>query len=354
MACAKGLFLIGFFSVITIAGDESEKQVPEQNYDAMKSLAEQFFAEKSYAQALDLYKQVEPQSLSDSEQQWVKFRLADAQWRSLASTRRSDKSELSNARAQLDQLFRQYTRADDYDQTFAEICESLGDYEWNRRDAHNWHQAWPFYEKALDWWAGNPDIDLARTRYLDIVWKASQPEAADVWYYYGYYGNQLPIPIIENVLKIAQTPDDQAHAHYLMAMTLTRQGQPRQQLLVADEFEQAIKAGKDVSWYDDALYRYAERLAQAGIPRQQADGQWLQQVDYPKALELFRRLIKEFKEGETRYYDQTLQQIKNITQAQLSLNVTNVFLPDSEIQYHLYWRNVKAIELSAAPCGFNL
>ena len=48
----------------------------------------------------------------------------------------------------------------------AEVHESLGDFWWTRRNQRNWGQAWPHYEKALDWWAGSESIDRARQRYL--------------------------------------------------------------------------------------------------------------------------------------------------------------------------------------------
>ena len=63
--------------------------------------------------------------------------------------------------------------------------------------------------------------------------------------------------------------------------------------------------------------------------------------------------MTEFAKGETRYWDQAQQQIKNITEPQLSVSVGNIFLPDSEIQYYLNWRNVKQIELALYPVDLN-
>ena len=84
-----------------------------------------------------------------------------------------------------------------------------------------------------------------------------------------------------------------------------------------DEFEAALKAGKQTDWYDDALFYYAEWMNSNGTIRQLDDGQWQQEADYVKALELYRRLTREFTKGETRYYDQAQQQIKNITEPTL-------------------------------------
>jgi alpha-2-macroglobulin len=75
--------------------------------------------------------------------------------------------------------------------------------------------------------------------------------------------------------------------------------------------------------------------------------------DYVKALELYRRLVKEFEKGESRFWEQAQQHIKNITDPQVGVSAGNVFLPDSEIQYYLSWRNVKKIELALYPVELN-
>lgn len=115
---------------------------------------------------------------------------------------------------------------------------------------------------------------------------------------------------------------------------------------VPDEFEAALKGGKKTDWYDDALFYYAEWMTNNGAVKQTAPGQWQQEPDYVKAIELYRRLTREFAKGETRYYDQALQQIKNITDATLSLGVSNIFLPNSEIQYVFSARNLRRVDFA--------
>ena len=100
---------------------------------------------------------------------------------------------------------------------------------------------------------------------------------------------------------------------------------------VPEEFEAALKAGKQSDWYDDALFHYAQWMESTGSIRQLDNGEWQQEPDYIKALELFRRLTKEFAKGETRYYDQALEQIKQITEPTISVGVSNIFLPESEL-----------------------
>src|SRR4030095_2808407 len=73
-------------------------------------------------------------------------------------------------------------------------------------------------------------------------------------------------------------------------------------------------------------------------------GEWRQQPDYVKAVQLYRRVLTEFKKGETRYFDQAQQQLNNITNPVVGVYSSTVFLPDSEVQVNLSWRNVKNIE----------
>lgn len=317
------------------------------DYETLKAEAERLYAEQSYALAHELYLKASALKLTPTEARWVDFRLVDTLWRSQAGTPTTDPSRLDQARQQLEALIRDIHREEDRDRVWAEVHESLGDFWWTRRETRNWNEAWPHYQQALDWWAGARDIELARQRYLGIVWRMAEPPEVEPYYYYGSHGNVVPLEILENVLKIAQTETDQAHAHYLIAMTIRHRGGGRDQhQRVPEEFEAALKPGKATDWYDDALYHYAEWMANYGSLLETEDGNWRREPDYGKALELFRRLINEYGEGETRYYDQAKDQIEEITRPVVEVSVSNIFLPDSEIQYHLSWRNVKRINLA--------
>jgi hypothetical protein len=166
-------------------------------------------------------------------------------------------------------------------------------------------------------------------------------------YYFGNYGNTLPLETLDNALKIAQSADDQAHAHYLIAMTLRQQGGDWTRLQrVPAEFEAAIKTGKASEWYDDALFNFGQWMEGNGRVIPVAGGSWTQQPDYVRAVELYRQLMRDFTEGESRYWPQARDRIKNITDPVVGVSAANVFLPDSEIQYSLNWRNVKRVDLA--------
>jgi len=335
-------------SVLAAAFLTASLHAQPADYDALKAEAERLFAEKSFAKAHEAYAKINLTNLPPIEQRWVQFRLADTQWRSEAGTQRADTTKLDAARDALDKLVRDVQRVEEKDRVWVEVQESLGDYWWTRRNQQNWGAAWPFYQNALNWWAGARDIEAARGRYLGIVWRIERPPGIEPRnYYYGSYGNILPLAVAENALKIAQTENDRAHAHYLLARTIQQQGGSwEQRARVPEEFEAAIKPGKGTDWYDDALYQYAEWMVNQGRVVPLKDGNWRNEPDFVKALELFRRLVAEFKKGETRYFEQAQQQIKSITKVDLGVSVSHFFLPDSEVQYHLNWRNVGRIELA--------
>jgi alpha-2-macroglobulin len=324
-------------------------------YEQLKTNAEKFYTERSFAKAHELYSQaVAMTNLPSNEARWVSFRNYDTQWRSAAATQTADTTKLDAGREALEKMVRDVKREEEKDRVWVEVQESLGDFHWTRRNQQNWGAAWPYYQQVLNWWAGARDIELARERYLALVWRMAKPPGVERGSYYGYWGNYVPLDVLDNALKISQSENDQAHAHFLIAMTVRNQGGDwERRARVPEEFEAAIKPGKSTDWYDDALYNYAEWMASYGRAVPLADGNWRQEPDYPKALELFRRIVTEFVKGEARYWDQAQQQIKNITEPQVSVSVPNIFLPDSEIQYQLNWRNVKQIELALYAVELN-
>jgi alpha-2-macroglobulin len=346
---ALTIFAIGLLGLLSQVSHFRSQVVSAQqpDYPQVKARAEQEYAAGSYARAYETYAKVSKTGLAPAEARWVDFRLADTSWRAQAGSTTSDPTRFDQAEKQLEELIRLADKDDERDLVWAESHESLGDFFWTRRDQMNWGPAWPHYQQALDWWAGQPEIDRARARYLRIVFKAAEPQHANEYYFYTYYGNYIPLDVLENALKISVQDNDQVHLHFLIAMTMrTTGGDWETRERIPDEFEAALKAGKKSDWYDDALFYYAEWMGSNGTVRQTAPGQWQQEPDYVKAIELYRRLIREFAKGETRYYDQALQQIKNITDPTLSIGVSNIFLPDSELQYAFNARNLRRVDFA--------
>ncbi len=317
-------------------------------YEKLKAEAEKFYAEKSFSRAHELYLKAERSQLPADEARWIEFRLGDTLWRAQAATNTNDATKFQQAQQQLESLVKEgIGETKDRDRNWAEAHESLGDFFWARNNSRNYGQAWPHYQQALEYWAGTKDIETARQRYLKIVWTMADPPSRDQYYYYGYYGNHISLDILNNVLKIANNGNDKARAHYLMAMTIRQQhGDAEQLQRVPEEFEAALKTGKASDWYDDALYHYAEWMQSQGRIKINPDGGWQAEQDYGKALEIFRRITNEFSKGETRYFDQAKSYAENITKPTLGVSAANVFLPDSEIQFHANWRNVKQVNFA--------
>ncbi len=317
---------------------------------ALERQAEKLYAEGSYALAHEVYERLAALELPPEVARWVEFRLADTTWRAQAATAGPDDTLLEQGRESLERLIRDVRRDEDRDRLWAEVQESLGDFWWNRRQSRNWGQAWNHYQAALDWWAGSREIDAARARYLAIVFRIARPEGVEPYYYYGYYGNQLPLPIVENALEIARSDEHRAHAQYLLAMTLRSQSvDPARHRRTVAAFEGAIAAGRATAWHDDALFWYAEWLQSAGRLERQAGGGFVQRPDYVRALELYRRLRQDYVKGETRYHDQAKQRIEAITRPSLGVAVGNFYLPESEVRFHLHWRNVSRVDLALYP-----
>ena len=342
--CLK-ITIIGIFILLLTHPAIAKKP----SYEQLKSKAEKLYNQKSYFKAHQHYKKLFRKDLTPDKKRWVQFRLADTLWRSQAGSKTSDPSKFEKAQQDLRVMIRDIKRVEDRDRVWAEVHESLGDFSWMRPDLKNWGAGWSNYQQALDWWAGAKDIELARKRYLEIIWRASSPPWREPHYYYGYYGNMIPFQVLENAIKISKTKGNRVRAQFLLAMTLRQQGGWNHQGRVAKEFEGAIQSGKKFDWYDDALFYYAEWLANNGEVIVLANGQQQRQRNYAKALKLFRRILKEFKKGETRHYDSAKQRIENITKPVLGLRTSNIFLPESEVQVFLNWRNQKSIDLTLYP-----
>jgi len=312
------------------------------DFASIRPDAERLFEEKSYSRALEAYKKVNLEALGEVERRWVQFRLLDCEWRSLSSTRQPNNARLNDLVELLNREIRDL-RGEDQDRVWTEVQESLGDFHWYQRHRRNWYQAWSHYQQALDWWAGSPDLDLARERYIDMVRKVANPLEPGRYYHYGYLGNYLPIEVIKNFQEIAQADEDRALGHFMAGTTLMRSGGGwREMKRVPEEFEKALALGKGTDWYDNALYSLAQWMERSGrVEVDEKRGTWSWKPDYVKALALYRRLTSEFKEGESRHVRQAENQIRNITRRQLNLGVESYFLPGSAVRFSLHWRNVR-------------
>ncbi len=305
------------------------------NYQTLRREAEVAIGERSYARAHELYAKVKPESLQPEEKRWVRFRLADTFWRAEANDPKSDNTGVAKARDELLAILRE--AGDDHDKLWAEVNESLGDFA--SSPVNTGLSPMPHYEAALDWWAGSDDIANARTHYLDIVRSFS---SSDDDYLYGV-PQQISIDVFENAAKIAVTPADRQTFRYILGVRLFNSGD---QDRVGEELEAAIREGNVSKHYDNALIMYGRWLERQGRVVILDDGRAQRRADYTKALVMYRRILPEFANGESRFRDEAKNAVERITSPTVSVQVSNVFLPDSEVEFALSWRNVKSIDLT--------
>jgi uncharacterized protein YfaS (alpha-2-macroglobulin family) len=293
-------------------------------YDAIRAEAEKHYAEKSFARAHALYEEAAKLKLSEDEQRWVTLRLADTTWRADAASPDRDPTKRNAARASLEALTGRNAQPPvTPDRISAEANESLGDYFSTHPNERNPYVAQTYYLAALDWWAGSDDLPLARRRYLGIVWRMNDPQ----------YGLQIPREVLLNASKIAETPQDRTRINFLLASQLINDGNPVSRERAFELFEEIVREGKKSEWYDDALYLWAASLTN----------------DYPKALELYRRLIAEFTKSESAWVDDAQRAIEEITAVSIAVGNTLTYLPESEQEILLGWRNTKKIDLTLYP-----
>ncbi|HJW96233.1 MAG TPA: alpha-2-macroglobulin family protein [Thermoanaerobaculia bacterium] len=301
-------------------------------YESLHQRAEASYAEKSFAAAHQLYEEAAKLKVSDAERRWIDFRLADTQWRS----RDQYDSEAQSAVSKLTEI----VQKSEHDRVWAEANESIGDSRlltYGGRGNEN-------YILAAEWWANSADIPLARERYLQLVLKLAAPNR---WDSGREQFMQVPRTMLLDALRIAQSKETIAHLRYLLAMQLLAERRPESIERALELLDLVIREKRSTEWYDDALMAAADQLANNGDVVM-VEGEPSTKPDYTKALELYRRITSEFKKGETRYYADAYAAIRRITEPSLGISTPANFLPDSEQQVLLSWRNVGAIELSIA------
>ncbi len=311
--------------------------------DPIESEAERLFARGSFEKARELFDSIDLSKRSDSAARRIRFRRADSLWRSKVATKQSDRSELDRARDELEKLVRDVKRDDEKDLVFASVQESLGDFWIADESRADWGQAWTHYQEALAYWARSSDLDVARARYLAIVWRVADFEHIER--YGGWYNAMLSDDVIENALAIATSDDDRARAHYLAAANLSRRGADwRSHQQVEREYRAAIDLGRGQNWYDDALFGLAQWCEQRGALSRDEQGRWREEPDFVAALKLYQRITEEFKKGESRWWDNARQRAQDILATQLSVGAGNAFLPNSEVVLSLSTRNVAHLD----------
>ena len=285
----------------------AQPQLPSA-YTKLKADAEREYAEKSFRRAHELYEQAAKLELPAGERRWVTFRLADSELRSQLAAQERDSKATQEAREALEAI----VRDENHDEVWAAANETLADFTREQQ----------YFRNALDFWAGSSDLDHARKRYLEIVRKWVG-EDHNLW--------SIPRDVLVNAAKIAQSVEDRARTRYLLARHYLNSGQLADRERALELFQEIIALGRKSEYYDDALFLTASSMTD----------------DYPAALEVYRRIVRELAKGESEFRDDAERAIQEILAVSVDVSSTQTYLPDSEQEVHLSWRNAKQIELSA-------
>lgn len=304
---------------------------PPPQYDALKRDAERDYAEKSFQRAHDLYEKAAKLDLPAEERRWTEMRLADTSWRVDNADPYQPSPQRDGAVAALEDLIRK--SGDTHDRVWAEAHESLGDYNTIRNWPKNYAAALPHYTAALEWWAASSDLSLARARYLAIVFRFAENDT-------------VPKELLVDALDVADTPRDRDRARLLLARLLLAEGTPESIERGLEHLDILIRQGRQGAYYDEALAAAARQLSNGGEVIVVDGGRSGYRQNYVRALELYRRIVNEYGPRDSARYDEAKKAIDEITRRNVNVIVGWNFLPTSEQQVVLTWRNVKSIELA--------
>ena len=301
--------------------------------ESVKQGGDRYWLEKSYQMAIPQYKAaLQSSDIPEKVQKEIEFKLADCLWRA------GGDAQIKQAEKMLQEL----TASREHDRWWAEANESLADY-YLQQD--RWSHSEEIKEALVDareFWAGETDINLARARFIQASFMLGDFVSQNWgWYYTGIQPTRIsgdiepsPAPqeqglniLYEEILKVAETDADKAKAHYSLAMSYLNRGYgDKEKKIVRENFERIIEYFSGSEWADDAYYNLGQFYERAN--------------DFNQAIAAYRGLITHFRRGDSPWVDNAQQRLKDITEPKINMGVSYTFLPGSQVQFNLGWRNV--------------
>ncbi|TAL27934.1 MAG: hypothetical protein EPN97_15825 [Alphaproteobacteria bacterium] len=301
--------------------------------------ANKYYAEKSYQLAATEFAKYLSDTSDAALSREVIFKWSDS------VTRGKDEANREKAEKSLRDLI----EGKDHDRWWAEANVSLAAHFGEKDPWGKGAEIKKWLDDARDWWAGSDDVDLAREKFIAISFQLADFNTS----HWGWYvsdvrpirlGDKAVIPqpqgnqglqiLFEEILKIAKSDADKAHAHYGLGMSYMQNYSGDQKLRdkAIEEFEEVTDDFEDTEWADDAWYQMAMFYENKG--------------DYVKAEDTYKDLLKHFKEGSSQWVDDSKRRLEQIVNPQLSVSLGNTFIPESEIQFSIGWRNIKQAEVT--------
>lgn len=306
-------------------------------------VANRYYVEQSYQLAAGEYEKFLGDTSNEVLAREVLFKWSDC------IVKGQDESRAEQARKNLHELIDGKT----YDRWWAEAGVTLAVHDIAKDPYSKAQDVKKYLDDARDYWAGSSDIDLARARFIEISfmladfvttrwgWYSSDirpirlgDKAATIAPPQPPQGNQSLQMLFEEILKIAKSDADKAKASYGLTMTYTQNynGDVKLKKKAAEQFQKIIKNFPSSEWVDDAYY--------------QLGNFYESQSDFVKAAETYRAFIARFRAGESQWLDDAQRKLDAIVKPDLHINLSNTFVPSSEIQFGMNWRNLKQANLT--------
>jgi uncharacterized protein YfaS (alpha-2-macroglobulin family) len=301
--------------------------------DDTLAAGDKFAAEKSYRLAEQEYAKL----MGPEAGREIRFKWADS------AVRSKDDPNLVKA----EKLLKELAEGEDHDRWRAESGATLAEEEIARNPYGEAQHIRGWLEDARDYWAGASDVDLAREKFVALSFTLADFDTTR-WGWYvndirpirlgGKSGVAVPQPgdggnaglqtLFEEILKVAAKDADKAHAHYGLGMALLQGGgdEKRREKGLA-ELAIVTSDFRSSDWADQSWYQTGMALENAG--------------DYVKAAAAYGALLERYKPGFSQWLPDAKRRLAEIVDPAISVNVGQTFVPGSEAQFGLTWRNIK-------------
>jgi len=291
----------------------------------VKQQADRLWQEKSYQMAVNKYRQIgDDETLSEEDAVEIKFKLADSLWR-IGGAKNQKEAE---------KTLKDLIDVKGADLWQAEAYESLAELYLQKNRWQHQEEIKVYLNKAKDYWAGAPDVEVARKRFIKVGFTLGD-YVSQTW---GRYDQSLE-GVYKEILKVAKNDADKGRAHYALAMGYANQSHDKKKKQKAEEhFRKVIDKYSSSEWTDDAYYHLGQLHERLN--------------EFKKAVAVYEEMLSHFQRGKSSWVNNIQQRLKNITEPDISVSVGYTFLPDSEIQFNLRWHNVSEANMTLYKMDF--
>lgn len=340
--------------------------VGDPAFERIYKQAEDLRAEGSHALAGEQFRRalVHWEALGDeaeAREPWMhkrlEFLIEDCRWRELQGSGREAWPDLSAAHRALGNLAERVREAapERPPALYAEIFFSMGELQLRGWEQPRWRSAWNYFREALEWWAESTDLEAARQAYLRHVERITEL-ARTAGRGYGDSLRSIPLPVVEDYLRLAETEEEQSFGLFVLARALDMQGHdPRLRLRIAEAYQESIAWAEstDSAWLDEALYWYALWAEHQGRLYFDDSGQLVAEPNYEEAVAHYEKLIERFSAETSPHFEAAREALNAIREEHLSVAIAHTYLPESEVSFRVRARNVETVEVAIHPVDLN-